>query len=237
GENSLAEEPERDVVVPVADGAREREDEEQQRERHHDLGDAGDDRVDPAAVVARDRAHDDPDDHAQDGGADRDLERDLRAVEEAQELVPPELPVAAQDEEDRAEMARRAGVRLVHEVRPRADREERVRVDAAGELVVRPVSEQAGGDRSADERPQEEEHDEDAAAERDLVALEPQPHLLPVASRAYRLELTERGARFDRDGGGKTGARGEDLRGVLFGGHPKVRQLDAAASTETLNHV
>jgi hypothetical protein len=81
-----------------------------------------------------------------------------------------------------------------------------VRVGAAGEEIVRAVAEEPCGNRRADERGEEEEDDEEAAADRDPVAPEPEPDLLPVAARAYRLEFPERYPRLDRDSRGQTGS-------------------------------
>src|SRR5262249_34726589 len=68
-----------------------------------------------------------------------------------------------------------------------------VRVD-----VVRPVAENRGRNRGADERREDEPDDEDAARDRDPVAAEADPDLLPVAActnldvAEIRLELTGR---------------------------------------------
>ena len=52
--DALAEDPERHVVEPVPDRRGQRDDEQQRRERHRDLDDPRDHRVDPAAEVAGD---------------------------------------------------------------------------------------------------------------------------------------------------------------------------------------
>ena len=51
----------------------------ERREGHRDLSDAGDDRVDPAAVVAGGRAGDVPGNHRGEGREDGHLERDAPA--------------------------------------------------------------------------------------------------------------------------------------------------------------
>src|SRR5207244_7946926 len=163
-------------------------------------GDAPPDGVVPPAVVARDRAQHDADEHAQKGRPDGHLERDLSPVEEPEELVPSELPVTAENEQRLREVPDRARVGNGRDVRPRPDREQRLWVGAAGEEVVRAVAQEPRGDRRADERREEEEDDEEAAADRDPVALEAPPHQPPVATRAYGLELAERRPRLDRDG-------------------------------------
>ena len=48
-------------------------------------------------------------------------------------------------------------------------------------------AEQVSRDRAADRGDEQEEDDEHAAPHRDPVAAEADPHLLPVAPRAYRL--------------------------------------------------
>src|SRR6185312_15162041 len=112
--------------------------------------------------------------------------RGLRAVEQAQEFVAAELPVRAEEEEGLGEVTDRARVGLGGHLGERPDREHRLRIEPAGELVVRPVAEEVGRDRSADEPDQDDERDVDAAGDRELVAAEPDPHALPVATGAYR---------------------------------------------------
>src|SRR2546423_7751166 len=83
------------------------------------------------------------------------------------------------------------------------------------ELVVGAVSEQVGGERPAAVRGENQEDDEEAAADRDLVALEPQPHLLPVATRTNGVGLAELTVRFDRNGSRQPGGGGHELGFVL----------------------
>ena len=73
-----------------------RDDEEQEREDHDDLDQPRDDGVDPAAEVAGEEAHDDAEPDRADRREQCDLERGLRAVEEAQEEVAAEGAVGAQ---------------------------------------------------------------------------------------------------------------------------------------------
>ena len=165
GHHPLAQEPEGDVVEALARRAGERDHEEQHRERHDDLGDAADHRVRPAAVEPGHRAHQDADDHREDRRADRDLERGLRAVEEAQELVAAELAVGAEHEEVCRMLAgrrRRAGVGRVGDPGERARPAARVFASTPPEnWLVRAVAEEVRGDRRADEPDQEEQDDPD----------------------------------------------------------------------------
>ena len=64
---------------------------------------------------------------------------------------------------------------------------------AAGVQVdlVGPVAEEVLGDRAADRRNQNQEDDEDAAADRDLVAPEAPPDLLPVTAGLNRFDFAE----------------------------------------------
>jgi hypothetical protein len=66
-------------------------------------------------------------------------------------------------------------------------------------VVVRPMPEEVGRDRAACDRDEDEENDEAAADDRDLVAAEAAPDLLPVAAGANRFDLAELTVRFDRD--------------------------------------
>ena len=61
---------------------------------------------------------------------------------------------------------------------------DRVRAD---EDVVRAVTEDAGGERRAHEGKQEQEDDEDPAADRQAIASQPEPDLLPVTAGANGL--------------------------------------------------
>ena len=55
--------------------------------------------------------------------------------------------------------------------------------------------------------------------DRDAVALEPEPDLLPVAASLDRLDvLAELAVSLDRDRGGEAGAGGEEIA-VVRGGH------------------
>jgi len=94
----------------------------------------------------------------------------------------------------------------------RAERADRLagRRQRRVEEVVRPVTEEVACDRRADERQQEQQDDRDAAADRDLVALEAPPDLLPVATR-LDLELAELDAGLERDGTCEPGLAPEDF--------------------------
>ena len=97
------------------------------------------------------------------------------------------------------------------------DRDERGRVDAfAREDVVRPVAEPLLGERRAGEGRDEEEDDEEAARDRDLVAAEPAPDLLPVAASLDVGDLAELAAGLERDLGGETCAGRENFASVLL---------------------
>ena len=61
------------------------------------------------------------------------------------------------------------------------------------------MAEEVRRDRRAAEAHEEQEDDEEAAADRDLVAPEPPPDLLPVATGAYRLRAFAELRRLDLD--------------------------------------
>src|SRR6266567_5428895 len=90
----------------------------------------------------------------------------------------------------------------------------RVQVD-----LVRPVAEEVLGDRPADRGRQDEQDDEDAAADRDLVASEAPPDLLPVPAGANRLDFAELPVRLDRDRRRETGLRADEIALFLLGRH------------------
>ena len=193
-DHALAEDPERDVVQPLADRRRKRDDEQQGGEGHRHFDDPGDDRVDPAAEVTRDDAHRDPDQHHAARREHRHLERDPGPVEQAKELVTAERSVGAEDEQRLV-----ARVELVLYVRPRPDGQQVV-VHAREEDVVRPVAEQLRGDRPTDRCHQHQEDDDEATRHRDLVAAEANPHLVPVRTRPDRLRpLAEIGPGLEAD--------------------------------------
>ena len=103
-------------------------------------------------------------------------------------------------------------VERVVDVRERADGLA-LRVHRRIEEVVRAVAEQRLRDRRADEGSQDEQDDRDAAADRDLVALEAAPDLLPVPTR-LDLDLAELDPGLERDRAGHACACAEDF---LFG--------------------
>ena len=69
------------------------EDQEQEDggEGEHQIDEAHQQRVDPAAVVAGDGPDHDPDQRRDQRGADADGERDAAAVDQAAQLIPPQL--------------------------------------------------------------------------------------------------------------------------------------------------
>src|SRR5206468_6418319 len=83
--------------------------------------------------------------------------------------------------------------------------------DRPEEQVVRPVPEQCRSERSAEGRNEDQKDDEDPARNRDLVATEAKPDLLPVASRLDLDELAELGAGLGRHGGGEADAGAVNL--------------------------
>src|SRR5439155_6887943 len=162
-------------------------------------------RVDPASVVPRQRAQQDSYDHHPDRREDGNLERDPRAVEQAQELVVAESTVRAEDVQLRGLGVRCAVLRrnreaAARDMGQRPDRE-RLHAVAAGVLVevVGAVTKEMRGNGPAGDRDEDEEDDEDAAADRNLVAAEPSPDLLPVAAGANLFELSELAVRLDCD--------------------------------------
>ena len=88
-----------------------------------------------------------------------------------------------------------------------SDRQQADAVDGCGarEDVVRAVADEVLRDRRADEGDPDQEDDEDAARDRDLVAAEAAPDELPVASGLYRFDLAEVGAALDADGRAEAG--------------------------------
>ena len=85
----------------VLDAGTERGDEgqrqDQLREGEEDVGDAHQDRIDPASGVAGDRADDQADRGRDDGDQDDDVERQPRAVDDAGEDVAPQVVGAEPD--------------------------------------------------------------------------------------------------------------------------------------------
>jgi len=85
-------------------------------------------------------------------------------------------------------------------VRPRPDRERFVSVQTGIEVQGgRAVSEIVRRDRAAEDRQEDQEDDEDAAADRDLVVAEAAPDLLPVPARANDIDLSELAPGLDGD--------------------------------------
>ena len=73
------------------DDGRQHEQQRQQRNREKDVGDAHDRVVEPAAVVAGDRAERRADEHLHDHGEEADRQRDARAEEQAREQIAADL--------------------------------------------------------------------------------------------------------------------------------------------------
>ncbi len=89
-------EVQRRLVRRAGDDRGQHEQQRQQRDGEHDVGRAHDDEVDPAAVVAGDRAQERADRDLHDHREQRDRERDARAEHQAREQVAAVL-VGAQD--------------------------------------------------------------------------------------------------------------------------------------------
>jgi hypothetical protein len=181
-EHAGLEESERDRVQRRPGDDLQRDDEEQVREDHHDLDHPGDHRVDPAAEVAREQAHD----HSEPDGAERreqrDLERRLGTVEQTQEQVAAQIAVRAEDVERGRVVTGRAGVRSRRHVRPGAGGNLGEHVHGRQVLRIRPVAEEVRRDRGSDEGREEEEDDEAATCDRELVAAKAYPDAFPVAA-------------------------------------------------------
>ena len=101
----------------------------------------------------------------------------------AGELIAPLWAVAPEREEDRREVAGRPDVRDFREVRPMGPNGSACAFRPPSSRSFGPCPSQRREHRTADETEQDQEDDRDAAADRDLVALEATPHLLPVAPR------------------------------------------------------
>ena len=174
--------------VPAVDGEGDRE--EERGERHRDLDQPRDPGVGEAAVVAGDRAEEDADEHHEDRRQHGDLQRDAPAVQQPQELVPSERAAGA-EEQDLA----LAGLE-VDDIAPGADRERGV-VDPVHENIVRAVTDDLLRDPRARVAKEDEEDEEEDAPDRDLVALEPLPDLIPVPACLDLLQLADLGGMLD----------------------------------------
>jgi hypothetical protein len=109
---------------------------------------------------------------------------------------------------------------VVVDVRPRVRRQQADAVDRGGarEDVVRAVADVVLRDWRAAECDRDQEDDEDAARDRDLVAAEAAPDELPVASGLYLFDLAEVRAALDADGRAEAGA-GVDENFILLLSH------------------
>ena len=155
---------------------RQAEAEQQDREREQDVDHAGDHRVHPAAEEAGDHAHRHADRHRQAGADERDQQRHPRAVEDAREDVATERVDA---EEVLAARARTAA---------RSRRARRCcRRSARGAPRMLRIS----GAKIAD---QDQQDDERARRQRDLVLAEAAPEELQRRPRSHRPTCRRRSA-------------------------------------------
>ena len=194
---------ERDSVELPRDGAAEDDREQQDGEGHHELGEARDDGVDPAAEEGGERAESGADQEREQRRADRDGERDAAAVEQPLELVAPQRAVGAEHEQRlaRAWGRRRLRERLlvyprhergVGDPRPRPGRLQRD-VDGVGEEIVRAVADDPAEQRRAREDGEDEDGEEPGRDERGTVAPKPPPG---EPRRALRVTLSRRSWRW-----------------------------------------
>ena len=215
-----------DVVEVRRRRRREHEQEQEERERHHDVHEPRHDRVDPPAEVARDGAERDPEHEREQRRTERHLERLLAAVEQAEELVPAERAVGAQDQErvrralGRLRLVDRILLRDGREIVEGGDARPRTRglvvdVDRVREQVVRPVVQEPRSNRRAREYEQDQREDGDQAREADPVAPEAPPRNRPVTGGRDR----------------RSRLRGRYLRRRLS---PHPRGEDSASDTQRL---
>lgn len=171
-------------VEPVTDRRPDRDQQEEHGKAHRELRHSRDGRVGPAAEVARGHAEQEAEPHRDEGRAERDLERDLAPVEEPEEFVAAQRPVAAEDEERVVGPARhRPDVRVGdRHVGPGPDGPTG-EVGAADEGVVRPVTQEVGQDRRHDEAHHHDEDRVEAAQDRKRVTPEAIPDVSPVVRR------------------------------------------------------
>src|SRR5207248_1091431 len=153
------------------------------------------------------------DEHHPDRRQQRDLERYLRAVEQAQKLILAERVARAENEQRVVGLTVLA---LVVDPGPGTGGLQLVR-DGVGadEEVVRAVAEEVPRDRRADEGDQDQEDDEHAARDGDAIALEAAPDELPVAACVNGLELTELRPALGCDRGAEPGGTGNDELSLL----------------------
>jgi hypothetical protein len=96
-----------------------------------------------------------------------------------------------------------------------ADGDERRRIGAAADQVVRAVTEDRLCHRRTDECGEHEQDDEDAARQRNAIAPQSAPHLLPVAAGANVFELSQLPVALDRDVGDESRAGGNVFLSLL----------------------
>ncbi len=193
GEHALLEDAECDVLEPAPERAgAEQDEEEQDGERHHQLGQARDRGIDDPTGEPGEQAEQRADDDRQHRRREGDLERDLAAVEEAQEEVAAERAVGSQDQQGRrparlhladvGDVLGHLDVRGRRHARPEPRRLE-PDVDRVRERVVRAVSERAGEERPADEAREHDRDQADPACGGEAVSPEAPPDESPRARR------------------------------------------------------
>jgi hypothetical protein len=145
-EHALLEDAvQRPLAHAAIDRGADHDEEEQQRERHHEIRQPRDHGVDQPAEVAGRAPEDDAEQDRDERRAERDLERVAPAVEDSQELVAAERAVGTQQQERlrrplrRRRMDEREGVVVRDDGRVPGDGERAHRpevLDRVGELVV-----------------------------------------------------------------------------------------------------
>jgi hypothetical protein len=190
-----SERPEIADQVPVGE-----EEEEEQRERHERLRELRDDRVDHSAEVAGGGPDGQRDHERDDHRSERDLERRPQPVEQADQLVAAYRAVRAEHEQVGLRALRRRQqvavvaerrIRRVRDVRPRPDRllPAACRID---ERLIAVVPDEAGHDRTADERERQQHRDRREREHPAAVAPQPPPPAAPRAEGAQRRSLFHR---------------------------------------------
>ena len=141
---------------------RQHDQERQQRQGDHAVGQAHQQGVQPAAVIARPEADDGADDGGDEGGDEADEERHLAAIEQAQEEIAPQLVGAER-------MAERGALEAVEQI-------DRLGVDAACRLDQG----RRHGQRGKDD-------EQEPARHRQMVIEEAAPQQPPERARRPRL--------------------------------------------------
>src|SRR5206468_11713955 len=144
-------------------------------------------------------------------GEDRDFERGARAVDQAQELVVAEHAVGAEDVEllrGRVPDAVRRRDREARALDVRQGPDRQAQDAVAPRIlveVVDAVAEAVRGDRPTGDGDDDKQDQEDPAADRDLVAPEAAPDLLPVPAGADLFRLAQLAVCLYGDGRRKPG--------------------------------